>query len=276
MPRTLSTVSGTISSSPSRPAKPRLMPRTSQPRVRADSTAARMTALRPGASPPPVEIAIRMFLKMTWVLGCEHKCTLGEERASDCPLPRRESCVEDAGCAAPPPAPRPPPAAGRQLHRPPSPDEINAHAANRFHYPRTAHRAFAAQRTVAHHAGQRRPAARGGGSGNRDARCDGTLCARARSCAVVGGAHRRAHRHARSAAHRACGGGYAGHHAHGSARRPSRGHARFHGLCAVGPRGGRGQSAIRSRNRTPARSPAGSPARSCARSCAPCRSPRPT
>ena len=53
-------VSGTTSSSPSRPAKPRLMPSTSQPRLMAESTAARMTALSPGASPPPVEIAMRI------------------------------------------------------------------------------------------------------------------------------------------------------------------------------------------------------------------------
>ena len=57
-----SRVSGMTSSSPSRPAYPRLMPRTSQPRLMAESTAARMTALRPGASPPPVEIAMRIWL----------------------------------------------------------------------------------------------------------------------------------------------------------------------------------------------------------------------
>src|SRR5687768_15990633 len=34
------------------------MPMTSHPRPMAESTAARMTALRPGASPPPVDIAI--------------------------------------------------------------------------------------------------------------------------------------------------------------------------------------------------------------------------
>src|SRR5689334_24637675 len=39
------------------------MPRTVHPRAIAESVAARITALRPGASPPPVEIArrIRMF-----------------------------------------------------------------------------------------------------------------------------------------------------------------------------------------------------------------------
>src|SRR4051812_9404422 len=36
------------------------MPRTSQPRLIADSAAARMTAFSPGASPPPVEIAMRI------------------------------------------------------------------------------------------------------------------------------------------------------------------------------------------------------------------------
>ena len=61
MPRTESFVSGMTSSSPISPANPRLMPSTSQPRLIADSTAARMTALRPGASPPPVEMAMRMI-----------------------------------------------------------------------------------------------------------------------------------------------------------------------------------------------------------------------
>jgi hypothetical protein len=36
------------------------MPYTSHPRLIADKTAARMTAFNPGASPPPVEIAIRL------------------------------------------------------------------------------------------------------------------------------------------------------------------------------------------------------------------------
>src|SRR4051812_11132786 len=36
------------------------MPRTSQPRLIAERHAARMTALSPGASPPPVEMAIRI------------------------------------------------------------------------------------------------------------------------------------------------------------------------------------------------------------------------
>src|SRR5690348_1268 len=60
MPRTDSLVRLMTSSSPISPAKPRLMPSTSQPRLIAESTAARMTALRPGASPPPVEMAIRI------------------------------------------------------------------------------------------------------------------------------------------------------------------------------------------------------------------------
>jgi hypothetical protein len=60
IPRTDSLVRGMTSSSPSSPAKPRLMPRTSHPRLMAESVAARMTALSPGASPPPVEIAMRM------------------------------------------------------------------------------------------------------------------------------------------------------------------------------------------------------------------------
>jgi hypothetical protein len=39
----------------------RLMPRMSRPRSIAERTAARMTAFRPGASPPPGEIAIRIL-----------------------------------------------------------------------------------------------------------------------------------------------------------------------------------------------------------------------
>src|SRR4249919_2051564 len=68
MPRTEFFVSGMTSSSPRRPANPRLMPRTSQPRLIAESAAARMTALRPGASPPPVEIAMRICGVL--MLGC--------------------------------------------------------------------------------------------------------------------------------------------------------------------------------------------------------------
>src|SRR6185503_2365524 len=60
MPRTESFVSGTTWSSPIKPANPRLIPSTSHPRLIADRTAARMTAFRPGASPPPVEMAILM------------------------------------------------------------------------------------------------------------------------------------------------------------------------------------------------------------------------
>src|SRR5829696_7600743 len=41
------------------PLKPSRMPTTSQPRLRAASVAARMTAFNPGASPPPVLIAMR-------------------------------------------------------------------------------------------------------------------------------------------------------------------------------------------------------------------------
>src|SRR3982751_3429877 len=69
MPRTESFVSGTTSSSPSSPAKPRLMPTTSHPRLMAERTAARMTAFRPGASPPPVERAMRIqyVVKRWWV-----------------------------------------------------------------------------------------------------------------------------------------------------------------------------------------------------------------
>src|SRR5919112_715022 len=59
MPRTVSRLIGKQSSSPSSPAYPFLTPRTVHPRLRAESTALRMTALSPGASPPPVEIAMR-------------------------------------------------------------------------------------------------------------------------------------------------------------------------------------------------------------------------
>ena len=63
MPRTRSLVSSIVppvgySSGNIRPLKPSRMPMVSQPRRAADSVAARMTALRPGASPPPVEMAI--------------------------------------------------------------------------------------------------------------------------------------------------------------------------------------------------------------------------
>src|SRR5437016_5186869 len=60
MPRTESRVSETTSSSPKRPAKPRLIPSTSQPRLIDARTTVRMTAFSPGASPPPVESAMRM------------------------------------------------------------------------------------------------------------------------------------------------------------------------------------------------------------------------
>ena len=63
MPRTMSRVNSIMppvgySSGNISPLKPSRMPTTSQPRRAADNVAARMTALRPGASPPPVEIAI--------------------------------------------------------------------------------------------------------------------------------------------------------------------------------------------------------------------------
>src|SRR5689334_18162363 len=72
MPRTVSRVIGITSSSPIRPANPRLMPSTSHPRSIADRTAALMTALRPGASPPPVEIAILISLMI--VLATHRRC----------------------------------------------------------------------------------------------------------------------------------------------------------------------------------------------------------
>src|SRR5688500_14306426 len=58
--RTDSRVSGSISPSSRRPLKPCLIPSTSQPRSVAARTAARMTALRPGASPPPVSRPMRI------------------------------------------------------------------------------------------------------------------------------------------------------------------------------------------------------------------------
>src|SRR3989475_10010986 len=51
--------SGRGSASPSRPAHPSAIPKPSCPRELARSTAARMAAFRPGASPPPVRTPIR-------------------------------------------------------------------------------------------------------------------------------------------------------------------------------------------------------------------------
>src|SRR5262245_1385771 len=59
MPRTESRVSETTSSSPSSPANPRFTPSTSQLRLWADSTAARITAFSPGAALPPSESPTR-------------------------------------------------------------------------------------------------------------------------------------------------------------------------------------------------------------------------
>src|SRR5438552_18750896 len=58
IPRTSLGPSGMSSPSPSRLPNPRLIPTHSQPRWTALNTTARMTAFSPGASPPPVEIAI--------------------------------------------------------------------------------------------------------------------------------------------------------------------------------------------------------------------------
>ena len=60
IPRTESRVRVTHWSSPNKPANPLRIPMTSHPLPVADSTAARITALSPGASPPPVEIPIRV------------------------------------------------------------------------------------------------------------------------------------------------------------------------------------------------------------------------
>ena len=46
-----------------RPLYPSRTPTHCQSRFRADRTAARMTAFNPGASPPPVEIAIRLIFE---------------------------------------------------------------------------------------------------------------------------------------------------------------------------------------------------------------------
>ena len=61
MPRTRSGSSFTTAASWGRssPSKPRSMPYVCHPRWWAESTTARITALRPGASPPPVEMARR-------------------------------------------------------------------------------------------------------------------------------------------------------------------------------------------------------------------------
>src|SRR5512145_3125224 len=45
-----------------KPLKPSRMPYTSHPRLRAASVAALITAFSPGASPPPVQIAIRLIV----------------------------------------------------------------------------------------------------------------------------------------------------------------------------------------------------------------------
>src|SRR5438093_547728 len=58
MPRTSFGPSGISSASPSRLPNPRLIPAHSQPRCTALSTTARMSAFRPGASPPPVAMRI--------------------------------------------------------------------------------------------------------------------------------------------------------------------------------------------------------------------------
>jgi hypothetical protein len=58
MPRVDSVVSGIRSPGGSRPSKPRRTPATSQPRRAEALTTARITALRPGQSPPPVRMPI--------------------------------------------------------------------------------------------------------------------------------------------------------------------------------------------------------------------------
>src|ERR1700754_1776395 len=49
----------------SRPLNPSRMPTTSQPRLRAASVAARITAFNPGASPPPGVMAMRLISAAT-------------------------------------------------------------------------------------------------------------------------------------------------------------------------------------------------------------------
>src|SRR5512147_1216747 len=60
IPRTCSGPRGTTPLNDRSPSYPRWMPYDFQPRPWAESTTARITAFRPGASPPPVEMAMRM------------------------------------------------------------------------------------------------------------------------------------------------------------------------------------------------------------------------
>src|SRR5688500_14791819 len=99
MPRTDCFVSGTTSSSPISPANPRLIPRTSQPRLIAESTAARITALSPGASPPPVEIAIRMKAAADPTGGTPGEGGHGTE-SNDTMTPRVAAGSRSRGCFA--------------------------------------------------------------------------------------------------------------------------------------------------------------------------------
>ena len=78
MPRTPSRLSasvlaamlaGSAGSIPITPSQPRRKPSTSQPRSSAESTTERMQALRPGTSPPPVKIPIRILLPRLCSLG---------------------------------------------------------------------------------------------------------------------------------------------------------------------------------------------------------------
>ena len=96
------------------PAKPSSMPTTSQPSVpRACSTTARMTALSPGQSPPPVRMPIRLAMRAlvhratsghrVSIAHAAHGWTQGRSlrhprlrRHRDAPVPRRR----DAACTA--------------------------------------------------------------------------------------------------------------------------------------------------------------------------------
>src|SRR3990172_274365 len=60
IPRTSAGPSGITPLNESSPSYPRWIPYDRQPRPWAERTTARMTAFKPGASPPPVEMAMRM------------------------------------------------------------------------------------------------------------------------------------------------------------------------------------------------------------------------
>src|SRR5580704_11697341 len=110
MPLTSLSVSSNDFSGQMRPSKPSGMPMTFHPYLMmAALVAARMTALRPGASPPPVLMPMQRMSDMRLAVGLPHHntvCSLGHHKLrvdaphsdlpSDCSaggiLPRNKSC----------------------------------------------------------------------------------------------------------------------------------------------------------------------------------------